>query len=209
MTVSVVTPWLEHRELREQYMLTLKAGPEPDERIVVDNASDPPLPFAKVRLERNAGFCGGSNAGLDAASSDVVVFLNNDVYALECGWLERLVSRVEPGVLVGRLLDPEHAVVDGMRLPYLEGWCLAGMREDFAALGGFDETLEEPAYFSDNDLCLRARCAGMRLRGVSLGLAHVGGITAGPQGAGSVRRAYRANYERYAQRVRELTAVAA
>lgn len=209
MRVSVVTPWLEHRELREQYMLTLKAGPAPDETIVVDNGSDPPLPLAKIRLDRNAGFCGGCNAGLQAATGDVVVFLNNDVYALEQGWLARLVDAVEPGVLAGRLVDSQHAVVDGKRFPYLDGWCLAGMREDFEALDGFDETLTEPAYFSDNDLCLRARVAGMTLRGVRLGIAHVGGITAGPQESGSVRRAYRANYERYAERVRELTAVPA
>ena len=68
---------------------------------------------------------------------------------------------------MGPLRYDNHAKVDDQSLPYLDGWCLAGMREDLLELGGFDESLEEPAYYSDNLLCLEARAHGMTLRDVT------------------------------------------
>ena len=62
--------------------------------------------------------------------------------------------------LAGPLRFGRHADVDGEQFPYIDGWCLAGMREDLLRLGGFDEGLDEPAYYSDNLLCLEARAAG-------------------------------------------------
>jgi GT2 family glycosyltransferase len=198
MTVAVVTPWLNHPELTHDYRVALAQGPSPDETIIVDNASNPPVAQATIRNEENLGFAGASNQGLRVATADVVVFLNNDIRATELGWLEKLVDATEPGVLTGaKLRYDSHADVDGQPLPYLDGWCLAGMRSDLLALGGFDETLEEPAYYSDNLLCLRARLAGMTLREVPVGLVHKLNVTAGPGTDPTVARAYSANRERY------------
>ena len=101
-----------------------------------------------------------------------------------------------------------HADVDGQSLPYLDGWCLAGMRQDLLSLGGFDETLEEPAYYSDNLLCLEARAAGMTLREVPIGLHHKFNATAGPATTPQVRQATEANRARYVARARELLVTA-
>ena len=81
----------------------------------------------------------------------------------------------------GRYATGTHSDVDGHSFPYIDGWCLAGMREDLLRLGGFDESLQEPAYYSDNLLCLEARAAGMTLRDVRPGLDHLENVTAGDQ----------------------------
>ena len=177
---------------------------QPDETA----AAKPPLEFAEERFENNEGFTRASNHGLRLATSDIVLFLNNDIYATEEGWLETICDETEPGVLTGaKIRRDAHGAVDGQALPYLDGWCLAGMRDDLLALSGFDEGFEEPAYYSDNDLCLRARAAGMTLREVRVGLVHKLNATAGSEPANrevSVR-----NYLRFARRARKLMAVAA
>ena len=200
MSVAIVTPWRDHLELREGYMSLIEAG-GPDRLLIVDDGSDPPLEFAQARLRRSQGFCAACNWGLRLAQEDIVVFLNNDVeLAQGYGWLEKLAGAVEPGVLAGpQLRSDPHSWVGGVRFPYLDGWCLAGMREDFEALGGWDEGLEEPAYYSDNLLCLRARQQGMRLREVrQLGIRHLGRRSNNP-GSPAVIAATLANQERYRQ----------
>lgn len=208
-TVSVVTPWLGHHELAADYAQALLAGPPPSEAIIVDNGDAPEIPgCSRLTADENLGFARGSNAGLENASGEIVVFLNNDIAPTKRGWLHSLTSVCEPGVLVGaKLRYDRHGDVDGMKLPYLDGWCIAGMREDLLELGGFDETLQEPAYFSDNDLCFRARAAGMTLREVEVGLRHKLNQTAKDDPA-AIEPAFLANFDIYASRVRELLAEA-
>ena len=186
----------------------LPALEEGDACIVVDDASEPPLAFGAIRLTQSKGFCGASNEGLRAAQTDAVLFLNNDIRKLHEGWLEQIRNALEPGVLVGFLREGMHTVVDGVQFPYLDGWCLAGMREDILSIGGFDETLVEPAYYSDNLLCLEARAAGMTLRDVRPGLMHKENSTAGPAWDERVRAATQANRARYEARARELLVAA-
>lgn len=209
-SIAIVTPWLNHPEFADDYFeAVLPEMEDGDECIVVDNASEPPLQFAAVTAPANLGYCGGSNLGLRAAHAEAILFLNNDIAPYERGWLNRIREKLEPGVLVGPLRDYLHATVDGVRYPYIDGWCLAGMRKDLLELGGFDETLTEPAYFSDNLLCLEARAAGMRLRHCEAGVVHLANSTAGPATRLEVRQATQANYARYVARCRELAAQAA
>lgn len=204
MTVAVVTPWFEHRDLAAGYDRALELGPWPDELLIVDNGSEPPLGFAAIRNLENLGFCRACNQGLDAATSDVVVFLNNDVTATEAGWLETITDLVEPSLLVGAQLRTDaHAWVDGTVYPYLDGWCLAGLRDDLQEIGGFDTSLEEPAYYSDNLLCLEARQLGFTLHEAKVGLIHMVGQTA-DRSDRAVDAASRANHQRYQERVRAL-----
>lgn len=212
-TVAVVTPWLGHPELLDGYIDALALGPVEthDEVIVVDNGSSPPLSrggydawLKPLRLEHNRGFTGGCNAGLEAATADAVLFLNNDVVATRSGWLAAIRAALEPGVLVGaRLRTDRHGDVDGLSYPYLDGWCLGGMRADLLELGGFDEEYEEPAYYSDNDLCFRARAAGMRLREVRVPLLHLENVTAGRGDEPHVVWAREENRRRFELLVRE------
>lgn len=173
--------------------------------LVIDNGNAPEIPGAKVLSPAyNLGFAKASNLGLDNATCDAVLMLNNDVAPLRQGWLDAFRDALEPGVLVGRLRFDRHADVDGNQLPYLDGWCLAGMRDDLLALGGFDESLEEPAYYSDNLLCLEARAKGLTLREVTVGLHHKESATSRPSVNPEVRRVTLANQDRYVARAREL-----
>ena len=206
-SISIVTPWQDHLELEGDYFEAVGVRRGMDEVIVVDNNSAPPLPFGTIQVGTNLGFARGSNLGLQAASRDVVLFLNNDVRMLRSHWLEEIREAVADGVLAGPLRFDNHARVDEHSLPYVDGWCLAGMREDLLELGGFDEDLAEPAYYSDNLLCLEARAHGMTLRDVRVGLQHLENVTAGSQFEPAVQAAATANRARYEARVRELLAV--
>ena len=204
-SVTVVTPWLDHPELARDYWLAMRAVDATV--LIIDNGSSPPLPNA-VRCKANLGFAPACNLGLRLATTDAVLFLNNDVAMTAPNWIDGIRAGLEPGVLVGaHLRNDPHAAVDGIPLPYLDGWCLAGMRDELLELGGFDESFDEPSYYGDNDLCLRARAAGMTLREVPVGLRHLANVTAGHGEV--VTSATRANYERYAARARELLGAAA
>lgn len=182
--MSVITCWHNRLDMIPDYQRVVEAG-RVDEVVLVDNASDPPLAehwsgaAMILRNTENAGFARGNNQGLAACSGDAVIFLNNDVrLTADTDWTQPLREALRPGRLVGpEFRQDAHTVVDGRPLAYLDGWCLAGMRADLLALGGFDETFAEPSYFGDNDLCLRARAAGMRLTHAAVPLDHLGNQT--------------------------------
>ncbi len=217
-TISVVTPWQDHLELAEGYW-TAVGGEKVHEVFIIDNASEPPLDKGAefhpadvagqvIRLEENVGFCPANNIGLEMATGDAVLFLNNDVALGVPGWLEAIRSELKPGVLVGaNVRVDQHTQVDGELQPYLDGWCIAGMKEDFEKLGGWDETYREPAYYSDNDLCFRARQSGMSFVAVNPPLIHLLNRTAGPP-VGEVTQVTKWNYRIFSDRVREAQKVA-
>jgi len=204
-SLTVITPWLNAHELTSGYWDAVEGA---DDVIVIDQGSDPPLQWsvAGIRLEENVGYNRANNLGLQAAWTDAVLFLNNDV--VKTGqWLPDIRISVKPGVLVGAELNPgHHAAVGGRPVPYLSGWCLAGMRSDLLALGGWDEGFEEPAYYGDNDLCARAKAAGMRLVHVPCALTHLGNYTSRRVDVAGVSARNRTRYE---QRVRALRQPAA
>lgn len=203
-SIAIVTPWLGHPELAGDYVAAVEPElRDGDEVLIVDNGGAPDLPFEMLSAVVNLGFSGGSNLGLRHATADAVLFLNNDVAARQAGWLDMIRRAVKPGVLAGPVRDSAHANVDGHRLPYIDGWCLAGMRADLENLGGFP-LVEEPAYYSDNILCLEARAAGMTLRDVRVPLVHKESYTSKPRENPDVGRVTLANRELYARRVREL-----
>jgi glycosyltransferase involved in cell wall biosynthesis len=205
-TIAIVTPWKDHPELQHDFDIAVAVRRSVDELIVVDNGSNPPIEGA-IRLDWNSGFSHASNVGLQAATTDAVLFLNNDIYATDRSWLENIRRALEPGVLVGASLRfDQHTKHNGVDLPYIDGWCLAGMRDDLIALGGFDESYAEPAYYSDNDLCFRARLEGMTLRECRSAIHHKGGQTSMTNGW--VLPETIANRERYIAMVNEALGVA-
>jgi GT2 family glycosyltransferase len=221
-TITVVTPWHRAPELRQGYWAAIHASP-PDEVIVVENgtsvatADDVDLtPFGGGFAQhfhyepRNLGFAPACNIGLNAAVMDAVLFLNNDVRHTADGWLEPIRRALRPGVLVGaNLRSLQHSAVDGRTIPYLDGWCVAGMRQDLLTLGGWDETYEEPSYYGDNDLSLRARAAGMKLIQVDVPLRHLGNYTSRQiNRPADVAAVSARNYARYAAKARHHQAAA-
>jgi GT2 family glycosyltransferase len=204
-SISIVTCWLAHPELAPDYVEAVEDElEEGDEVVIIDNGDAPALPlhFRVISVDENLGFAEGSNAGLRRSIGEAVLFLNNDILLGRRGWLEEIRQALEPNVLVGPLRTDAHSDVDGVAMPYIDGWCMAGLRDDLLALGGFDAALEEPAYYSDNLLCLEARAAGMTLRELRVGLIHKLNATAGSAMSAGVQAASAANRARYLARAR-------
>jgi GT2 family glycosyltransferase len=103
-TTAVVIPnWNGMRWLADCLRSLAEQTRSPAETIVVDNGStDGSLELLRahepgvtvVSLATNTGFAHAVNRGIEAASAELVVLLNNDVI-LEPDWLERMVAAIE------------------------------------------------------------------------------------------------------------------
>jgi GT2 family glycosyltransferase len=200
-SITIVTPWLGKHELAKDYVTAVVGELRDDDMVlIIDNGGAPELPFHTLTPQRNLGFSGGSNLGLDMAPTDAVLFLNNDIRLGRHGWLQPIRAALRPGVLVGPVDYRSHSEVDGTLYPYVVGWCCAGMTDELRALGGFETKLEEPAYYSDNLLSLYARHAGMSLVEIRVALEHLEGTTA--KDSPDISAVAARNRELYVKRVR-------
>lgn len=144
-----------------------------------------------IESERNLGYAGGCNVGLRAAGGDVLLLLNQDT-VVRPGWAATLYAALQDtsvGVVGCKLLYNDGLVQHAggiLRWPRAEadhwGHCEAddgrwdvprepdyvsgaawGMRRDtFERVGELDEGFW-PAYYEDDDYCLRVRQAGLRV----------------------------------------------
>lgn len=225
MNVTICTPWRDAHELTTGYWRAIEAGLTDGDRVlVVDNGSDPPLyhdylnrtghglpDYASIlRSSANLGFSKACNAAFERVATSAVVFLNNDVAMTDPGWCQRLKKALRPGVLVGAVLrSGPHTIVARDEIPYLDGWCLAAMCSTWKELGGWDE-LEEPSYWGDNILSLRARAASIDLVTVTdLGLSHLENYTSRRMDVTGVSERNRREYIRVAHQLGFAGAVAA
>jgi tetratricopeptide (TPR) repeat protein len=178
--ISIITPWLDHTHFIEDYERAVRAPGV--EVIVVDNGSAELHAAALrqmiervggkyLRNEENHWFSAANNQGLALATGGMVIFLNNDI-AADSGWLEQVRADVQPGALHGpSLLSFE---IDGKPHFYLEGWCVAGRRDVWDVLGGWDATMHSMPYWEDNDLGYRATAAGFKLLTANWPIRHKG-----------------------------------
>jgi len=149
---------------------------------------------ARVEIIRNAenrGYPSGVNHGLAAAKGQFLVLLNNDTIVTS-QWLEGLirVSLVAGGAgLVGPVSNgapppqlvpfefQETSQLDAfaesrrrefagqaLEFPRLTGFCLLIRNDALAKIGRSMDERYGIGFFEDDDLCLRARQAGLRLR---------------------------------------------
>lgn len=175
--ITVITPWLNASELIPVY----EAGVAGAQVIVIDNGSLSEHAMALqamcerlggvyVRNDSNVGFARANNQGLARADGEIVVFMNNDV---ECrpGWLTQVEHDVQSGALYGPSL------LERGGLPYIEGWCIAGVLSDWLALGGWDDEYYTGLYWEDNDVCFRAVRRGMTLKRTFWPVWHYGNYT--------------------------------
>jgi GT2 family glycosyltransferase len=189
---SVVIPNWNGRDLLEKYLpsvIAAMADQDRNEVIVVDNGStdgsadfvEKAFPSVRVlRLPRNEGFGGGSNAGFRAAKNEIVVLLNSDMrvdrdflapllsafddaraFAVSCQifFSDPNKPREETGLTqawwAGGRLRVRHRLDDAIAKPfpcfYGGGGSCAFDRAKFLELGGFDH-LMTPFYLEDTDL---------------------------------------------------------
>jgi GT2 family glycosyltransferase len=178
-TVSIITPWLNARELIPLFQ---QSTAEADEIVIIDNGSDWHMARKLeemcaahkrglyLRNQTNLGFATANNQGLKAATGEIIAFMNNDV-ACEPGFIGKLTRDVQPGGLYGPSLMSKH----GQK--YLEGWLIAGRRDVWDALNGWDDEYYTGLYWEDNDLCFRAVKAGFALIQAAWPVRHYGNYT--------------------------------
>jgi GT2 family glycosyltransferase len=195
----VIVAWNSREALARTLPPLLAELGDRDELVVVDNASDDGstdlvrelAPAARlVELPENHGFAAGANAGAEASTGDLLVFLNPDAVTREGfsdeirrplaegrGWDAWMglvtaeggkVINTRGGVLhftgiawAGGAGEPVPAAMAPGEVPFLSGAALAIPRATFARLGGF-----APDYFlyhEDVELSLRLRLAGLRI----------------------------------------------
>lgn len=199
--VSVVVVTLNAMDLLRQCLSSLaKQNYARLEIIVVDNGSTQDIAgmlknefpnVRHIRIEKNVGFAGGSNKGIEAAAGDYIALINNDA-AASPGWISSMVNTAEHAMNVGAVGS---IVIDGNRPSVLDSCgvriALDGMsrqamvncpipdlsepKEVLAVSGcacllkrsALDETglFDERffAYCEDTDLCLRLRRAGWNI----------------------------------------------
>jgi GT2 family glycosyltransferase len=203
--ISIVTPFLNGLDLLADYeAATLGA-----ELVLIDNGSDEPtrealstLPPERgrvIRNESNIGFAAANNQGYAQATGDIIIFLNSDI-AGDPSWLKLVADDVQDGALYGPSLNVQ--LVYGLRVPYIEGWCIAATRttwerltwenkhhtiigntpdqDRFGRLGPWDQHAYPGPYWEDNDLCLRALEMDISLTQTQWPIQHKGGRSAGP-----------------------------
>ena len=144
------------------------------------------------RFESNIGFVRGCNAGLEVATAEAVLYLNNDLDLAE-GAIEaarrRLLSNEHIGAVGAKVVRTHGLLQEAGCIIWQDGWSSGYQRDkspltpeanfvrdvDFCSavfllcrgtllrtLGGFDDAFA-PAYFEDTDLCVRIREAGYRI----------------------------------------------
>jgi GT2 family glycosyltransferase len=155
--VSIITPWLNCPELIRPYKRTVAGA---DEIIIIDNGSNPETAVKLqavgthvIRNDHNAKYATANNQGMAVATGDILIFLNNDVEGIH-GWLDRVRRDVHEGALYGP--SKAERMVAGRRLEYIEGYCIAGLRETWDTIGGWDAEMFTGMYWEDNDVCFRA-----------------------------------------------------
>lgn len=140
-----------------------------------------------ISLNSNRRFTGGNNAGAKAANGDILIFFNNDVevtpnfleplirhfdepdiFAVGCNIMMKGI-RKESGLTRGHFkkefLYVEHSWEEydkAVPILYASGAAFACSRKKFIELGGFD-TIWDPFYWEDTDLCYRAWKRGWKV----------------------------------------------
>lgn len=194
MRVSVIIPVWNGRALITQCLTAVynHSGRHLAEVICVDNASGDNSAaliagqFPQATLLRqpvNLGFAGGVNAGLRAASGDLLVLLNQDCLVRE-GWLDALATAVQTnpktGIVGATIFNADGTVnhagavlerplaygrhfteiaADPQPVEYVTGAVFGLTRAVWESVGPFDEAFY-PAYYEETDYCCRARRAG-------------------------------------------------
>ena len=173
MTVGVVTPWLDHPELWPAYREATAAA---DRVVVIDNGgfNEAAANLTRVHPAHPLGFAASNNYGTQFLATDIVVFLNNDVVATG-DWVTRVREDVEDGALYGPSIGWQE--LDGVRIPYVEGWCVAATKNTWGAIGDWDAEAFPKPYWEDVDISVRAFLKGFELRKAPWPIRHLGGTT--------------------------------
>lgn len=139
---------------------------EVDELIVIDDGS--PILYKPgcdiyIHYSENGGYIKAANAGLEAATGDILILANNDLTFPE-NWLTELLRPLGEEYDIATCwtsdqadISTEASTTEGTRF----GALFAMTRELYEATGGFDPDFRD--YFGDLDLQQRAEELGFRV----------------------------------------------
>lgn len=226
-SVSIVIPLYNQLTYTRGCLESLAATTSSDvEIILVDNASsDGTAAYLQTLTDivvisnaENRGFAGACNQGINVATGNWIVVMNNDV-VLSSGWLDKMLQAavlhglemVSPAIREGLLnyeVEPYAADLTGqmqhvVRRGTVNGICFMAQRRVFETIGLFDENFRIGQY-EDKDLFLRATRAGFQLGSVGAAfIHHFGSITQKAIGARREMPGYaRANKEYFSRKWR-------
>lgn len=123
-TVSAIIPTWNRADLLQSIVNNLRSQTQPPDQILaVDNGSEDATQLVArelgtdlIVLPENRGFAAAVNAGIQQATGEWLLIVNNDVL-LEPAWIERLLATVErtnAAFGIGKLLQKDNrAVLDG------------------------------------------------------------------------------------------------
>ncbi|HEU0265769.1 MAG TPA: glycosyltransferase, partial [Geobacterales bacterium] len=201
LTSMVILTWNQLDCTKECIESIRRHTPEPYEIVFVDNGStDGTVKWLRQQVKENAnyrlienkrnlGFAKGCNQGIEAATGELILLINNDV-VVTAGWLaglkEVLASAPEIGIvgpMTNNISGPQRvqkvayegrngldeyaasfrALYRHRRLPLqrIVGFCMLFRRELVQRIGLLDERFGS-GNFEDDDFCLRAELAGFR-----------------------------------------------
>lgn len=197
MLTSIVIPTYNGLPLLMQCIAEIRRFTDrPFEIIVVDDGStDGTAEYCRnerlifVSLPKNRGFPVAANAGLNLASGDTIVLLNNDI-VVSRRWLDNMLDCLYSAGDIGIVgpmanyasgsqqhhlgytdLNGFHEMTRNSNRPdpgkwrsvrRLVGMCMVMKRELVDRIGLLDE-LYAPGHYEDDDYCYRARLHGYRL----------------------------------------------
>ncbi len=201
LTSIVILTWNQLDCTRECVASIRQFTPEPHEIIFVDNGSaDGTVKWLRQLVRENAnyrlienlknlGFAKGCNQGIEAASGEYILLLNNDVVVTE-NWLSGLLEahRLGPdagivGPMTNNISGPQQVLQIGYQsleglaeyaqqfratnrhriipMRRIVGFCMLFPRELVEKIGLLDEQFGTGNY-EDDDYCLRTALAGYR-----------------------------------------------
>jgi mycofactocin system glycosyltransferase len=145
-----------------------------DNRITVDDGSQPPIRGATIRLPVNQGPAAARNAARALVNTPLIAFVDVDVTTTGPQWLGPLLAHFEDenvALAAPRVQGERDSPLDlaqepariraGTRVSYVPGAAIVVRTEAFDAIGGFDEGLR---FGEDVDFVWRLEQAGWRCR---------------------------------------------
>jgi GT2 family glycosyltransferase len=196
--LSIVIPVFNNWSYTKNCISNLLKLPESFEIIIVDNASSDLTKtelskFERVkhiRNETNFGFGKAVSQGVQAAQSNQIMILNNDIKFGNVfqDWFLSLPQIIKDN---NKLIGPTAGYVDPEnefsfvyetsnkedKINYMSGWCLSANRETWDKLETGDGPFDSKTfflYFEDTDLSFRAKSLNIDFMLIDTPLKHIG-----------------------------------